>query len=168
VLRKIEVLDGDSDFQRANFLLEKEFREVDALQETYGDEDTEMNLHQLRIQADEVARLADARMTHLLIEHVKQFKKHLEIVRNYVHWVYYFESHFLDIEWRDAVKARQAVDRAVEIVQEKPSIPRLDPYLDLLFSLRIVHEINVSRKKSDSETIDVKELKYENVNGLLR
>lgn len=168
VLRKIEVLDGDSDFQRANFLLEKEFREVDALQETYGDEDTEMNLHQLRIQADEVARLADARMTQLLIEHVKQFKKHLEIVRNYVQWVYYFESHFLDIEWRDAVKARQAVDRAVEIVQEKPSIPRLDPYLDLLFSLRIVHEINVSRKKSDSETIDAKELKYENVNGLLR
>ena len=169
VLRKIEVLDGSSEFQRAKYLLDKEFQEVDRLQDTYGDENTNMKIKELRMQAEEIERLNDARMAELMIEHVKKFKKHLEILRNYVSWVYHFDSFYEDYEWRDADKARQAIDTALEIVKEKPTIARLDPYLDLLFALRIQNEFTRSQQHSNSKKPDdVIEMKAQNINVLLR
>ena len=172
VLRKIEALDGCTEWQRAQYMIEKAFQETQHLQDTYGDENTAIKLHQLRMQADEVIASTDIRMTTILMSGINQFKRSLEILRNYISWVYHFDSCYEIYKWRDAEKARIAIDKALAIVKEKPSIPKLDPLLDLLFALRIEDKQQTSSSSSNNSdnannNSDYKNLKEKNCNGLL-
>lgn len=170
VLRKIELLEGSTEWQRAQYQLEKVMQELKTLQNTYGDETTEMKVHQFELQLQEVADSADVRMAVLLESSIRRYMRSLEILRNYVSWVYHFDGHYEIYRWRDAEKARKAIDKALEIVKDKPSIPRLDPLLDLLFELRIVEQKTANNSSSSNGgSNDVKPQSKEEkpYNGLL-
>ena len=167
VLRKIEALDGSTEWQRTQYMLDKLSREAKALQDTYGDENSKLNLHQLLLQVEEVAGYADVRMANLLIGQLKQFKRSLEILRNYLSWVYHFDNHYEVYQWRDAAKARTAIDKALEIAHDKPSIPKLDPWLDMIFDL-CIRDWNTSGSSSGTRGNSAnQDVKANNCNGLL-
>lgn len=168
VLRKIEALEGATDQQRGLFQLKKTAQEMTKLQETYGDDVSQLRYQQLKMQAEELANNYDARIANMLINDMKRFMRSMEILRNYVSWVYHFDSHYDFYQWTDANKARIAIDKALAIVEDKPSILRLDPLLDLIFALRIEKE----KDSSDDDTNNKKDdddasLKENPVNGLL-
>jgi molecular chaperone DnaK len=167
VLRKIEALDGSTEWQRTQYMLDKIIQETKNLQDSYGDENSQLNLHRLVMQAEEVAGYADVRMANQLIEQLKKFKRSLEILRNYLSWVYHFDNHYEVYQWRDAAKARKAIDNALEIAHDKPSIAKLDPWLDVIFDLCIKEwksSGGSSSSRGDSATEDIK---ANNCNGLL-
>ena len=167
VLRKIEALDGCTEWQRTQYMLDKLIRESKSLQDTYGDENSNLNLRQLLLQAEELSSYADVRMANLLIEQLKGFKHSLEILRNYLSWVYHFDNHYEVYNWRDAAKARTAIDKALEIAHDKPSIPKLDPWLDLIFDL-CIKEWKTSGSSSDARGNSAnQDIKANNCNGLL-
>ncbi len=167
VLRKIEALDGSTEWQRTQYMLDKLSREAKALQDTYGDENSKLNLHQLLLQVEEVAGYADVRMANLLIGQLKQFKRSLEILRNYLSWVYHFDNLYEVYQWRDAAKARTAIDKALEIAHDKPSIPKLDPWLDMIFDL-CIRDWNTSGSSSGTRGNSAnQDVKANNCNGLL-
>ncbi|MBO7067904.1 MAG: Hsp70 family protein [Bacteroidaceae bacterium] len=151
ILRKIEALEGSTEWQRVQYQLETTMRKLAMLQETYGDGYSQMKVHQLELQVKEVKESADVRMANLLLVNIKQFMRSLEILRNYVSWVYHFDIHYESYKWRDAEKARKAIDKALEIVKDKPTKARLDPLLDLLFDLRIKEEEKESDSSSSSD-----------------
>ena len=166
VLRKIEALDGSTEWQRTQYMLDKIIKETKTLQDTYGDENSKLNLHQFVLQAEEVAGYADVRMANLLIEQLKKFKRSLEILRNYLSWVYHFDNHYEVYEWRDAAKARTAIDKALEIAHDKPSIPKLDPWLDMIFDL-CIKDWKTSDGSSSRGNSANQDIKTNNCNGLL-
>ena len=167
VLRKIEALDGSTEWQRTQYMLDKLSREAKTLQDTYGDENSKLNLHQLLLQVEEVAGYADVRMANLLIGQLKQFKRSLEILRNYLSWVYHFDNLYEVYQWRDAAKARTAIDKALEIAHDKPSIPKLDPWLDMIFDL-CIRDWNTSGSSSGTRGNSAnQDVKANNCNGLL-
>ena len=167
VLRKIEALDGSTEWQRTQYMLDKLSREAKTLQDTYGDENSKLNLHQLLLQVEEVAGYADVRMANLLIGQLKQFKRSLEILRNYLSWVYHFDNRYEVYQWRDAAKARTAIDKALEIAHDKPSIPKLDPWLDMIFDL-CIRDWNTSGSSSGTRGNSAnQDVKANNCNGLL-
>ena len=171
VLRKVEALEGSTEWQRTQYQLESTMRELATLQDTYGDENSQMKVHQLELQVNEVLGSADTRMANLLLANIKKYMRSMEILRNYVSWVYHFDSYYEIYQWRNAEKARKAIDKALEIVRDKPTIPKLDPLLDLLFELRIVERKKSSNNSTnDSDTSDggAKEQKEKPCNGLLR
>lgn len=166
VLRKVETLEGSTEWQRAQYQLESAMQELTTLQNTYGDENSQMKVHQLELQVKEVVESADVRMANLLTANIKQFMRSMEILRNYVNWVYHFDSRYEIYKWRNAEKARKAIDKALEIVKDKPTIPKLDPLLDLIFDLCIKdwNEYSGSAQGNNTEKQDVKE---KPCNGLL-
>lgn len=170
VLRKIEAIEGSTEWQRAKYQLEATLEKLKELQDTYGDENSQLGVHQLELQVKEIVDIADTRMANLLAERIKQYMHSLEILRNYVSWVWHFDSYYNIYQWRDAEKARKAIDKAIEIVKDKPSIERLDPLLDLLFTLRIKAETSSSSSSSSggkSEDDSPQILKEKPCNGLL-
>ena len=172
VLRKIEALDGSNEWQRTQYMLDKIIQETKALQDTYGDENSQLNLHQLLLQAEELAEYADVRMANMLIAQLKSFKRSLEVLRNYLRWVYHFDNCYEVYQWRDAEKARTTIDKALAIAKDKPTIQKLDPYLDKLFELRIVKQSASSGSSSSSSDEEfsrstVQDMKERNCNGLL-
>lgn len=152
VLRQIEALEGSTEWQRTQYQLEMAMRELRSMQDGYGDENSEMKVHQLELQLKEVVGYADVRMAHLLLMDITQFKRSLEILRNYINWVYHFDNWYDTYKWRDKDKARKAIDKAMEIVKDKPSILQLDPLLDLLFSLKIEEKKKESSDSSSSSS----------------
>ena len=94
-------------------------------------------------------------------------KRSLEILRNYLSWVYHFDNHYEVYQWRDAAKARTAIDKALEIAHDKPSIPKLDPWLDMIFDL-CIRDWNTSGSSSGTRGNSAnQDVKANNCNGLL-
>lgn len=166
VLRKIEALEGSTEWQRAQYQLESAMQELTTLQNTYGDENSQMKVHQLELQVEEVVDSADVRMANLLSANIKQFMHSMEILRNYVNWVYHFDSCYELYKWRNAEKARKAIDKALEIAKVKPTIPKLDPLLDLMFEL-CVKDWNDGSGSAQSSSTDKQDVKEKPCNGLL-
>lgn len=170
VLRKIEALEGSTEWHRVAYQLEKTMQEMITLHNTYGDEYTQLKIHQFQLQAKEVNICSDVRMANMLINDMKRFMSSMEILRNYVNWVYHFDAHYDTYQWHDPEKARYAIDRALEIVKDKPNILKLDPLLDLLFALRIVEKKKTSGSStngSDINAAETKNMKENPCNGLL-
>ena len=170
VLRKIEAIEGSTEWQRAKYQMETTLAKLKDLQETYGDENSQLGVHQLELQVKEIESIADTRMANLLTGKIKQYMHSMEILRNYVSWVWHFDSYYEIYKWRDAEKARKAIDKAIEIVKDKPSIARLDPLLDLLFTLRIKEETSSSSSSSsnsNNEEVKPQIMKERPCNGLL-
>ena len=159
VLRKIETIEGSTEWQRAKYQMETSLSKLKELQETYGDENSQLGVRQLELQVKEVVDSADVRMANLLLANIKQFMHSMEILRNYVNWVYHFDSRYEIYKWRNAEKARKAIDKALEIVKDKPTIPKLDPLIDLMFDLCIKewNEYSSSAQGSNTEKQGVKE-----------
>ena len=168
VLRTIEALEGSTEEQRVLFQLKKTIREMTELQHNYGDEITQLKFHQLKLQAEELANDTDVRIANMLIQDMRHFMRSLEILRNYVSWVYHFDNNYNYYQWRDAQRARDAIDKALEIVRDKPSIFKLDPLLDLIFALRIMDKkSNDDSNDSNDNNDDEQALKEKPCNGLL-
>lgn len=168
VLRKIEALEGSTEWQRMEYQLENAMHELLTLQNTYGDEVSQMKVHQLELHVEEVVSCADVRMANLLLANINKYMHSLKILRNYVSWVYYFDSQYELLKWRNAEKARKAIDKALEIVKDKPTTQKLDPLLDLLFELRIVEKKDDAGGSTNANVVERENLLKENpINGLL-
>ena len=168
VLRKIEALEGSTEWQRMEYQLENAMHELLTLQNTYGDEVSQMKVHQLELHVEEVVSCADVRMANLLLANINKYMHSLKILRNYVSWVYYFDSQYELLKWRNAEKARKAIDKALEIVKDKPTTQKLDPLLDLLFELRIVEKKDDAGGSTNANVVENENLLKENpINGLL-
>lgn len=168
VLRKIEALEGSTEWQRMEYQLENAMHELLTLQNTYGDEVSQMKVHQLELQVEEVVSCADVRMANFLLANINKYMHSLKILRNYVSWVYYFDSQYELLKWRNAEKARKAIDKALEIVKDKPTTQKLDPLLDLLFELRIVEKKDDAGGSTNANVVENENLLKENpINGLL-
>ena len=165
VLRKIEALEGSTEQQRIIYQLKKTEQEMTELQCTYGDEITQLRYHQLQLQVEEVTDNPDVRLANMLINDMKLFMCSMEILRNYISWVHHFDNNYDYYQWRNAVKARQAIDKALEIVKDKPTILKLDPLLDLIFALRIEDKNKTTDNDNDDEAEH--DLKEKPCNGLL-
>lgn len=170
VLRTIEALEGSTEQQRVLYQLTKTERDMTELQRTYGDEISELRYHQFKLQVEELTENPDVRIANKLIHDMKQFMRELEILRNYISWVHHFDNNYDYYQWTDASRARHAIDRALEIVKDQPSIWKLDPLLDLIFALRIKDKKESSDNSSNDsdDNNDVGQvLKEKPCNGLL-
>lgn len=166
VLRRIEALEGDSEWQRMMHQLEKAMQEMKTLAETYDDENIGLKVHQMQLQTKEVADSGNVAMARLLMDNIREFMRSMEILRNYIDWVYHFDALYDVYSWRNAQKARIAIDKALAIVRDNPSIPKLDPLLDLLFEL-CINDWNYHTDKGNAGDASKHDLKEYSSKGLL-
>ena len=84
---------------------------------------------------DEAIAKKDVKLVKDALDQVNKLDYQLALVEYYVAWIMSWNRRFDTLAWKDKVRARQLINNAIGIINDSPTVEKLDPYIDQLFSL---------------------------------
>lgn len=149
VLRKIETLEDNTEWQRLEKKLREEFNRLEKAQNELGNNQTAQLVEQLRAQTDKIIREKNVRMGREILEQISSLFVHLTLVYQCMGLIQDCHRRFGGIRWKDSSRARQLINKGLEEINGQPTVEKLHPIACSLIELM-----------PDSEAA--------NANGLLR
>lgn len=127
VLRKIEDLDENTEWQRLEQELREEFERLEKAQNDLGNDKTGQLVNQLRSQTDQVIRSKDVRMGREVLDQINSLFIHLTMVYQCMGLIQDCHHRFANIHWKDSSRARQLVNKGMEEISNQPTVEKLLP-----------------------------------------
>ena len=135
VMREIEHLEQSTEFERVEKELKRLFAMTEEDQRKYGTFETGRILDQLRRLVDEAIAKKDAKIARDVMKQVRSLDYKLALIEYYVAWVQDWNRNFDRLAWKDKNRARQLINKALPIINDAPTVDKLDPYIDQLIVL---------------------------------
>lgn len=135
VLRKIENLDSDTEWQRLEKELREEFDRLEKAQQDLGNNKTAQLVEQLRIQTDKVIREKGVRIGREILEQISSLFVHLTMVYQCMGLIQDCHRRFGGIRWKDSSRARQLINKGLEEMNGQPTVEKLHPIACSLIDL---------------------------------
>ncbi len=135
LLRKIESLDSDTEWQRVEQELREEFDKLERAQNDLGNDKTRALVEQLRSQTDEAIRKKDVKVAREVLEQVTALFVHLTMLYQCMGIIRHYDSRFGAIRWKDAARARQLLNKGLEQINDNPTAEGLRQIVLSLFEL---------------------------------
>lgn len=135
LLRKIEKLDDSTEWQRVESELREEFDRLEMAQGKLGNEKTATLVSQLRGQVDNVIRAQDVKLGRDVLEQIEGLYVQLTLVYQHIGFIQQCHQRFSTISWKDASRARQLINRGLEVINDQPTVDKLRPIGFGLFEL---------------------------------
>ncbi|MCD8236791.1 MAG: Hsp70 family protein [Prevotellaceae bacterium] len=135
LLRKIEDLDDNTEWQRLEAELREDFERLERAQADLGNEKTAQLVEQMRTQTDQVIRNKDIRMGRETLEQINSLFTYLTMVYQCIGLIRHYHESFDSICWKDAFRARQLVNRGLEEINNHPTEEKLLPIVRELIGL---------------------------------
>lgn len=136
LLRKIEDLDDSTEWQRVESELREEFDRLEKAQEQLGNDKSRQLVENLRSQVDQAIRSKNVKVGHEILEQIKTLFFQLTMMYQCMGLIDEYNKTFSSHPWKDASRARQLINRGLEIINNNPSTEALLPIakgiLDLL------------------------------------
>ena len=141
VLRKIENLDSDTEWQRLEKELREQFDRLEKAQSDLGNDKTEQLVTQLRTQTDEVIRKRDVKMGRETLEQINSLFVHLTMIYQCIGLIRAWHERYGAIRWKDASRARQLLNQGMEEINALPTVENLTPIIRSLINLLPDNEV---------------------------
>lgn len=135
VVRKIEDADKGSEWQRLEQKLRGYFSDLERAQADNGDEKTAKMVDELRSQVDNVIRRKDTKSGKEVLSRVDNLFYQLTMLEQFKYVITYYDNHFATVRWQDTSRARQLLNRGLEIITDQPTIDKLRPIVNAIFDL---------------------------------
>lgn len=127
VLREIENKDEITEWGRIEQNLRTEFERLETAQRELGDKKTAGIVEQLRNQTDQVIRNKDVKMGYELIDHINSLFVHLTLLYQCMGFIEHYNARFSSVRWADSARARQLLNRGLEVINNNPTVEVLHP-----------------------------------------
>ena len=131
-LKTIDKLIGDREWPELEKELKDAFHSLEKVNKKKGNEQTTQLVESIRPHVEQVIREKDTKHTPKLIEEINQISFELERLEHLIGFIFYMDSEFDSINWRDRNAARHSIERGKSIISESPSIDRLQPIINNL------------------------------------
>lgn len=125
VLRKIEDLDKSTEWQRVESELREEFERLEKAQEQLGNEKTQHLVENLRSQVDKTIRSRNVKVGYDVLEQINSLFFQLTMVYQCIGLIDNYNKTFASHQWKDASRARQLINRGMEIINNNPTTETL-------------------------------------------
>lgn len=135
LLRKIEEIDLNTEWDRTEKKLRKEFADLEHAQNELGNEQTAQIVNQLRAQVDNVIRQKDVALGQETIDQIIGLFVQLTMVYQCIGIIRDCSNRFGSIRWKDTSRANQLVQRGMEIINDNPTREKLQPIARDLINL---------------------------------
>lgn len=135
LLRKIEGIDLNTEWDRTEKKLRKEFADLEHAQSELGNEQTAQIVNQLRTQVDNVIRQKDVALGLETIDQISGLFFQLTMVYQCIGIIQGCSNRFGSIRWKDSSRAHQLVQKGMEIINDNPTREKLQPIARDLISL---------------------------------
>lgn len=135
LLRKIEGIDLNTEWDRTEKKLRKEFADLEHAQSELGNEQTAQIVNQLRAQVDNVIRQKDVALGLEMIDQISGLFVQLTMVYQCIGIIRDCSNRFGSIRWKDSSRAHQLVQKGMEIINDNPTREKLQPIARDLINL---------------------------------
>lgn len=135
VLRRLENLEKNTEWERAEAKLRYEFDDLERLNQKQGNEKTTQAVNALRAQADDVIRKKDVKLAHELTEIIIHLFVQMDMVNQCAYELIRMNRDFETIRWKDRARARQLVNRGMAELNNQPTAEQLRQIVIALFDL---------------------------------
>lgn len=135
VLRKVEDLEEQTEWQRLEKKLREAFSRVERAQQKYGNERSAQLVDQLRPQVDEAISHKNVALGNEMLEQVESLFFALTRVLHFMVWIKDWHDRFGSINWRDRSRANQLVNQGINIIDTNPTADNLLPIVQELVKL---------------------------------
>lgn len=136
VLRKIENLDESTEWQRIEAELREEFERLEKAQNDLGNDKSHQIVEHLRSQVDQVIRTKNVKVGREVLEQISTLFIQLTMIYQCIGLIQEYNETFSLHPWKNPSRARQLINRGMEIINNNPSTEALLPIargiLDLL------------------------------------
>ncbi|WP_300728647.1 Hsp70 family protein [uncultured Bacteroides sp.] len=151
VLRQIENLDSETEWERLESELREKFDRLEMAQKDLGNEKTAELVEQLRQQTDEVIRSNNIKIGREVLDQINSLFVHLTMFYQCMGIIEYCNEHFASIHWKDSLRARQLINRGMEEINNQPTEEKLRSIAQELYNLmaddKTAPKIEILRKK---------------------
>lgn len=141
LLRKIEQLDANTEWQRVEQELREEFDRLEKAQNNLGNDNSAQLVNQLRTQTDETIRAKNVQVGRELLEQINRLFFQLTMVYQCMGLIRSCNDRFGTIRWKDSSRARQLVNRGMEQISNNPTTEGLQQIAAELIELMPQDEV---------------------------
>ncbi|WP_313115089.1 Hsp70 family protein [Aequorivita sediminis] len=131
-LKTIDKLIGDREWPELEKELKDAFHSLEEVNKKKGNEQTTKLVESIRPHVEQVIIEKDTKHAPKLIEEINQISFELERLEHLIGFIFYMDSEFDSINWRDRNAARHSIERGKSVISESPSIDRLQPIINNL------------------------------------
>lgn len=135
VLREIEKIDSDTEWQRLEKELREEFDRLEKAQADLGNDKTARLVEQLRTQTDDVIRSKSVTLGREVLEHISDLFVHLTLLYQCMGFIRHYNERFSSVRWKDASRARQLLNKGLEEMNNQPTTDKLHPIVCAIIDL---------------------------------
>lgn len=121
LLRKIEKLGEDTEWQRVEQELREEFDKLENAQNEFGNAKTAKLVTELRSQTDDAIRSKNVQVGREVLDRVHSLFFRLTMLYQCMGLIRYYNNHFGTIRWKDSSRARQLVNSGMEQINNNPT-----------------------------------------------
>ncbi len=136
ILREVDKLDSGTEWQRLEVELREEFERLENAQDKLGNEKSRQMVEHLRGQVDQAIRSKDVKVSRGVLDQINSLFFQLTMMYQCMGLIQRYDNTFSAHPWKDASRARQLINRGLEIMNNNPSTEALLPIargiLDLL------------------------------------
>lgn len=140
LLRKLEKLEDETEWQRLEKELREEFERLEKAQDELGDNKTAQLVEQLRIQTDTIIREKNVKMGREILKQITSLFVHLTLVYQCMGLIQDCHRRFGSIRWKDSSHARQLINKGLQEINEQPTVEKLHPVACSLIELMPAEE----------------------------
>jgi molecular chaperone DnaK len=137
VLRRIEALEGASEWEHTKSVLLHALEELKTAQACLGNSQGELRLKELQAQVDEVLESKDEKTAKRLAGMMKKQKERLLEMQWLVNWVSSQDLYFHQYDWTNADKARKLIDSTKQIIEQGTTLEQLNAYANAIYAMKI-------------------------------
>lgn len=135
LLRKIEEMEDSTEWQRLEKQLRDEFENLESAQREHGDAKSATEVESLRSEMSQAIRLKNTNMGNETLERIRVAIFSLTLIYQLIGFIKYCDEDFSSISWKDSSRARQLINKGVDIINHGPSVPALRPIVVELLNL---------------------------------
>ena len=135
ILRKTEQLNSSSEYERAEKKLKSMLKETEEDCAKYGGFEDKNTLGELTQLANEAIARKDVKMVKEAYDQLYNFDYKIAQIEFFVAWIYNWNRRFDTIHWSNESRARQLINQALGIINDNPTVDRLNPYVRQLIDL---------------------------------
>ena len=121
LLRRIEKLDADTEWQRVEKELREEFDKLEKAQDELGNDKSGKMVNHLRTQTDNAIRTKDVKIGREVLEQVHSLFFQLTMLYQCMGIIRYCNDRFASFHWKDSSRARQLLNRGMEQINNSPT-----------------------------------------------
>ena len=134
-LKKIDEISFASEWPSLEKELKEEFYKLEKIQTELGNDKTQNEISNIKLQLEEILLSKDVKLGNLLKDEILRLFISMTFIYQLMNFIEAYDENFNDYNWKDSSKARDLLNQGKEILNDEPNTDELHPLVISLINL---------------------------------